>query len=302
MNCYGYARVSTGGQKESGVGMEGHVRRIMEIWAAHLKPKGIPEPEIVKDEGQSRKTPFGERQAGRELCLRLKRGDVLILPKLNRGFGRLRDAVNQIEAWDESGVRLVVGDMGGMFYDSTSFGAKFLMAGLALAAEWEHREICDRNMERVKTMQALGRPSHGMAPYGLKIVKIFGRRHFQPDFKERELMAKLVEFKQKGYTLRAIAAHLNKSRVPTRRITRQGQSLPGRPWCKDKVHKMIETEYYYRAQAKKVPPGHFVTPHGVILQIMGHDAVDTGDGRDYTPNPRREITADNAGIPGQTAD
>jgi DNA invertase Pin-like site-specific DNA recombinase len=302
-NAYGYARVSTAMQKESGLGIDAQEATINRMWAAYLQPAGYGAVTIFRDEAVSRSKAFSERPGGRQVCLVAGRGDAIVIPKFDRAFGRSADAHAQMAAWDLTGIRVICPDFAGSSYDSKSPMSKVQLAVLAMCAEWEHDRICERNNDRIATCRALGRPSHGVAPYGLRIVKVFGRRHYQPNPAERALMAKLVEFKEKGYTLRAIAAHLNKSRVPTRRILRHGRWVPGARWCKDKVQLMIEAEYYYRAQARKVPAGHFVTPHGVILPIMGQEDVDTGDGRDYTPTPPTEtITADSGTTPGQTAD
>jgi DNA invertase Pin-like site-specific DNA recombinase len=119
------------------------------------------------DEGVSGSVPLEERPAGRELVQLLKRGDVLILAKLDRGFGSAGDALARADAWKKQGVRLVA-DMGTDAVTDNG-AAKMFFGMLALVAEFERDRIRERTAEGRASKRARGGHIGGPAPFGYRV-------------------------------------------------------------------------------------------------------------------------------------
>jgi hypothetical protein len=78
MNVYGYSRVSTQMQVDDGAGLDVQRRQIEGYALMH----GFELVEIVVEEGVSGSVPIAERPAGGKLFAKLKKGDIVIAPKL----------------------------------------------------------------------------------------------------------------------------------------------------------------------------------------------------------------------------
>ena len=191
MTVYGYLRVSTAEQARSGYGMDAQRTTI----AAEADRRGWA-VEWVEDNGESGSVPPGERPALGPVLDRLDRGDVLVAAKLDRLGRSALDVLTLAQQADTEGWSLVILDLG---LDSTTPVGKFVLTNLAGVAELERGLIRQRTREALAAAQRRG-------------VRV-GRPSKTPP----EVVARVVEARERGDTLQSIADALTADAVPTTR-------------------------------------------------------------------------------------
>src|SRR5664280_2398300 len=100
MAAYGYCRVSTDRQVEDGESLDVQ-RRILEGYAMQ---HGMKLQHVFIERGVSGSKPLSERPEGSKLLTALKKGDVLVTPKLDRMFRSALDALNMLARFRDSGI------------------------------------------------------------------------------------------------------------------------------------------------------------------------------------------------------
>jgi hypothetical protein len=93
MAVYGYARVSTLRQANEGESLDVQKRQI----EGYVYMHGLALDEVVVEEGVSGSTPVSDRPEGGALFAKLKKGDIVISPKLDRLFRSALDALTVVE-------------------------------------------------------------------------------------------------------------------------------------------------------------------------------------------------------------
>src|SRR5262249_51204247 len=135
---------------------------------------------------------------------RLRRGDVLVVPSLDRAFATVADAASMLWLWGGSGVVLHAVDLGGAVADLGAGAMAEAMAKMGRAIRSE------RAAAAAARSRDAGRPVSGSAPCG----HVWARRpgdggwELVRDDRERELMGKLLEWHEAGHTIDAIRQHL----------------------------------------------------------------------------------------------
>jgi DNA invertase Pin-like site-specific DNA recombinase len=100
---WGYIRVSSTGQVESGLGLQYQRERVEE----DLKAIGGECLGIVADEAVSSfKVPFAERPGGKRILGEAKRGDCVVVYRFDRIFRSLQDMVNTLKEFHRRGIIL----------------------------------------------------------------------------------------------------------------------------------------------------------------------------------------------------
>lgn len=163
MAVYGYARVSTV-EQTNGTSLEEQARRIHGVGLT----RGEEIARVFEDRGVSGSIPLERRPAGRELVAALRRGDTVVVSKLDRAFRSAADALARADAWKKQGVRLVVADMGTDAVTDNG-AAKMFFGMLALVAEFERDRIRERTAEGRRAKAAKGGHTGGSAPFGYHI-------------------------------------------------------------------------------------------------------------------------------------
>lgn len=128
---YGYARVSTKLQASDGNSLEAQ--------ALQLKQAGASK--IYKDAFTGTKAARPELDKLKEV---LRKGDRIIVTKLDRLARSTEDGLNLVKHWHEQGISIHVLNMG--LIDSTPSGKLILTVMLAFA-EFERDMICERTQE-----------------------------------------------------------------------------------------------------------------------------------------------------------
>jgi putative DNA-invertase from lambdoid prophage Rac len=172
MSVYGYCRVSTIRQASEGESLDVQRRQIEGY--AHMH--GLTLDDVVVEEGVSGSVPVAERPKGGELFARLRKGDIVIAPKLDRLFRSALDALTVVEDMRKRGVGLHLLDLGG---DISGNGMSKLF--LTIAAAFAEAER-DRIRERIGQVKA-----------------------DQKAIREIAALPRLCNIRAEGNTLRAIA-------------------------------------------------------------------------------------------------
>lgn len=208
--AFGYLRVSTDQQADSGLGLEAQ-REAVEKAAARL---GLPLADVFVDAGLSGALDLESRPNLFAAVQGLKRGDVLIVAKRDR-LGRDLVGVAMIERQIErKGARIV--SAAGEGTEGTDAGAMLQRQILDVFAEYERRLIGQRTKAALQAKRARGERA-GNLPFGYRLgvdgVKL------EPCAPEQAVLFILAELRQAGYSLRQIAAELNRQGFTTRRGT-----------------------------------------------------------------------------------
>lgn len=208
MKAYGYARVSTKGQEDSGLGEDAQRAAITAKYESLLRPGGYEWGGVWFDGAVSASQPFLEREKGAELNRQLKRGDAVLVSKVDRAFRRLHDLLNTLHNWDQRGVRVIFCDMLGKGdVDNASLAGKCILVGLGFAAEVEWWRASERCKDKAIAAKAQGRPSNQVAPFGFRIGGRGSQRILYPYPAQRSFAKQLVAWWETR-SLREIAEHL----------------------------------------------------------------------------------------------
>ena len=162
--------------------------------------QGLALDEIIVEEGVSGSVPVAERPAGGPLFARLKAGDVVIAPKLDRLFRSALDALRVVEELKARRVKLHLLDLGG---DIAGNGLSKLFLTIAAAfAEAERDRIRERIGQVKADQKARGRYLGGRVPFGF-------RRGDNGELAlheaEQEAILEMIALRAQGRPLRAIA-------------------------------------------------------------------------------------------------
>ena len=201
MTVYAYARVSTISQAEEGDSLETQVRQVL----AYASSRGLTllEDAVFVEKGVSGGQEFNSRPEGARLLASLTSGDIVIFPKLDRGFRNTRDALNVLHTLKEKGVSVHSIDLGG---DVTGNGVgAIIFTILSAFATFERERIASRISEVKQTRKAQGYFVGGRRGFGFDVVD--GRK--VPNDAEQRLIETMREMRAAGQSLLAIHRWLN---------------------------------------------------------------------------------------------
>lgn len=208
--AFGYLRVSTDSQADSGLGLESQ-RAAVEQAAQRL---GLALADVFTDAGLSGALDLESRPSLFAAVQGLKRGDVLIVAKRDR-LGRDLIGVAMIErSIMRKGARIV--SAAGEGTESTDAGGMLQRQILDVFAEYERRLIGQRTKAALRAKRERGERA-GNLPFGYSLNP--DGRSLDPNPAEQEVLSILAELRRAGYSLREIAAELNRQGFTTRRGT-----------------------------------------------------------------------------------
>jgi putative DNA-invertase from lambdoid prophage Rac len=212
MAVYGYCRVSTDRQADQGVSLDDQQRRI----GGRAQEHSWTIDEMFVDEGITGSQPFAERPAGGRLMQQLKTGDVVLVAKFDRAFRSTIDALEMIEHFQKTGVRMFALDMGGDITKPGGVG-KLMVTLLAAVAKFERDLICERARNTRQHLDAAG-----LFPGG---ARQFGKAWKDEDKATAELEAdalKLINIASEyGMSSRDVVTMLAKRNVRVSHVTVQ---------------------------------------------------------------------------------
>jgi len=193
---YGYCRVSTLKQANEGESLDVQRRQLRGYAEMHA----LVLDDIVVEEGVSGSTPVSERAKGGPLFAKLRKGDVLIAPKLDRLFRSALDALMVVEDLRKRGVALHLLDLGG---DISGNGLSKLFLTIAAAfAEAERDRIRERIGQVKADQKARGRYLGGILPFGYRRGE---SGELVPHEAEQAAIREMIALRARGTPLRAIS-------------------------------------------------------------------------------------------------
>jgi DNA invertase Pin-like site-specific DNA recombinase len=163
-DVYGYGRASTKKQEDS---PETQKDKMIQYAKLH----SLGDATFFVDAAKSGKIAWEDREAGCALFGRLKRGDHIIIAKLDRAFRRLADCVVVLEKFERMGVKLHVVNLLGGAIDLSSPMGRFLIHILAAFAELERAFISERTKDGLANKKKRGVAHTNFPGYGFKWQK-----------------------------------------------------------------------------------------------------------------------------------
>lgn len=153
MKCFGYIRVSTTDQADSGLGLQAQRDAIAREFEAKWKGNGYEWGGVYEDAAVSGGKQFLSRPSGLRLSTAAGTGDVLLFAKLDRAFRSTVDCLSTLTVWRARGVRVVFINCN---FDTESPMGKFALTIMAGASEWERDMIALRTKEGLAVTRARG--------------------------------------------------------------------------------------------------------------------------------------------------
>ena len=194
VRAFGYGRVSTTEQVDSGYGLTDQDQKIR----SEVAHRGWRLVDIVMDEGESGKDL--DRPQIRRVLDRIAAGeaDALVVTKLDRLTRSVLDFA-ELAAWSERlGVRLVILDLG---IDTGTETGRLVAGIMAQVAQWERGVIAARTRDAASVRREAGKKMGGV---GVRDSKL-----------HPGLAARIKALRVAGSTWQAIADTLNTEHVPT---------------------------------------------------------------------------------------
>lgn len=218
MTVYGYIRVSTAEQAaDDRTSLETQKRRIIRA----AEDNGWSVDSWFSDPGISGGVPLSHRPDGSRLVAALKKGDVVIVAKLDRAFRSASDALTCAEAFREEGVGMVISDISS--YAVTDSGPSKLFFGMmALVAEFERSCIAERMADGKKSKKQKGGHTGGDAPYGWCKIGVGRDAMLREVPMEQRGLAFARRLRSEGNSLRDVAKLMEDSGHLSRSGTRLG--------------------------------------------------------------------------------
>jgi DNA invertase Pin-like site-specific DNA recombinase len=148
---------------------------------------------------------FRKRHEGSRLFSTLNPGDMLIIPKIDRGFRNIRDALNSLHDLKQRNVSVHFIDLGG---DATTNGiSQVIFTILGAFADFERERISQRISEVKQQQKANGFWTGGQPPFGYR-VNDEGR--LEPNPEQADALAAIFRWKEEGFSLRKISDKLDR--------------------------------------------------------------------------------------------
>jgi putative DNA-invertase from lambdoid prophage Rac len=197
---YGYTRVSTTQQSDSGISLDEQRHRI----GARCSEHGWHLEHVFVDAGVSGSVPLNRRPQGGRLLAMLRPGDTMIALRLDRCFRSAVDALNVIEGFKRRKIGLVLLDLG----DCSNGGvSELILTVLAGCAQFEHHLISERIAATKANLRRANKHMGGLRPFGWTLGAASGpgkARTLIPDLAEQQAILDIVAMRSSGMTLMAI--------------------------------------------------------------------------------------------------
>ena len=221
MNVYGYLRVSTDQQVESGLGLEAQQNAISD----YAKKIGCEVSDIYRDEGISGSLSLEKRPGMLNAISILKKDDILVVAKRDR-LGRDPLVVAMIEsAIARKGARIV--SAAGEGTENNDPSSILMRRMIDAFGEYERLIIKARTKSALQAKKGKGQRV-GHIPYGYRLAD--DKIHLVPDTKEQDTLNHIKELRSNGISIRAAAAVLNEKHILNRGAAR---------WNHASLHRII---------------------------------------------------------------
>ena len=165
--------------------------------------------DFIVDHSMAWNTDFSQRLEAGKLLERLQPGDTVLVYALERAFSSCYDASAMISQFKDSGIALHVLDLGGDVTDP-NFQMDMIQAA-KLFAGLERRRSVERIKNVKKNQRSKGRYLGGSRPFGY-MIHSNGRLIENPI--EQKVLKRIMQLREQGKSLRAIAAEVSTPVAP----------------------------------------------------------------------------------------
>src|SRR6202040_690405 len=221
MKTIGYVRVSTDKQADRGVSLEAQAEKIRAMAVVH----NAELIDIIVDGGESAKSL--NRPGMARLLALVDAGEVqtVIIAKLDRLTRSVKDLCELLERFEKRGVALVsVAES----LDTGSAAGRLVLNIMAAVSQWEREAIGERTRDAMRHKRSQGERVGNIA-FGCRLAG--DGQHLEQDPAEQAALAEIRLLRNRGLTLRGIAASLNHRSYRTRR---------GTPWRLESVARVLK--------------------------------------------------------------
>lgn len=212
-----YCRVSTDEQATEGVSLEAQESSLL----AYCALRHLNVADVVIDAGVSAGKALSTRPGGRRVLELVQAGEVdaVVTYKLDRLFRDACDCLSVTAQWDRLTVALHLVDLGGQSIDTSTAMGRFMLTVLAGAAEMERNQIRERTSAALQHLKGKGVQLGGEALGWTRDEEAdaSGRRVVRKVEAECETVERILELRDGGATLQAIADTLTTEGRPTKR-------------------------------------------------------------------------------------
>jgi DNA invertase Pin-like site-specific DNA recombinase len=237
-HAYGYSRVSTAEQKRSDLGIAAQRQAIEAHFENQLKPKGFRWGGHFQDPAVSGSTPFLDRKAGSALGYALKKGDVILIHKIDRGFRSIQDLLTTMKYLADQGVtiyfvreNLTTGD--------DAIG-RLMLQILTAFAEFERELAASRTREAMAILKARGQPLNHQQLIGFEWYGRKGHKKVKRDEHDRKVMFAIVKFREMGLSWNEIVEFIASKKVLTSQARKWEKTRVRRAYCAELYLRRIE--------------------------------------------------------------
>ncbi len=211
--AFGYQRVSHASQEETDLGLTSQANAIDAYFKNVVQSEKFKWGGFYVDPVVSGGIEFLKREAGKELGLRVQRGDMILIHKIDRGFRSLDDMLVTLRGFEQRGVGIhfIAENLG---TDDGPMGALMLHI-LAAFAQFERSLISTRTKEALAVRLANGQPINGCNLMGFIWVGAKGNKTVARDDHDRSVMGNIVKWRKIGIVWAEIVEHIAKAKVLT---------------------------------------------------------------------------------------
>ncbi len=163
---------------------------------------------LFADKADAGNLPLFDREGGRQLLDRLRRGDHLVVARLDRlaeSSLRIAQILDQLRQF---GVVAHLADMPGGVLDPGDPSCKLTVNVLLSAAKQERRSLGMRTRQALANLKAEGRRYCRFAPFGFKWQRQGKKTVMVPDAREQKICIKVAELRVGGYSIDQIRQYL----------------------------------------------------------------------------------------------
>jgi len=209
MKAVGYARVSTDKQADFGVSLEAQAEKVR----AMAVVQGAELVDVIVDAGESAKSLNRPGMARLLGLVDAGAVDTVIIAKLDRLTRSVADLAELLKRFERRGVSLVsVADS----LDTRSAAGRLVLNVMVSVSQWEREAIGERTRDAMHHKRANGERV-GTIPFGFRAA--MDGVHIELEPSEQAVVFHIRQMKADGFTVREIAAELNRQGFTTRRGT-----------------------------------------------------------------------------------